>query len=62
MQFLKHFFDDDSTIVGLCSLSTKNPEYNSNRMTDDVVHHAFAINKTHYYVYETNVSNNVLLL
>ncbi len=58
MSFLKNFFGDDSTIVGLCGFEREKPDYSKNLARNDF----FFNNLQTENVFETNFTNNVLLL
>lgn len=58
MNFLKNFFDDECKIIGLCGFQTMKPKYNENSIDNDFFFNPFE----HKRVFETNYTNNVLLL
>jgi hypothetical protein len=62
MKFLKNFFNDESTIVGLCGFKTMRPNYSKNPIEKDFFFNPFQIEKPCAFNYETNFRNNVLLL
>lgn len=63
MEFLKRFFDDDSTIVGLCRFDrTQKILKNKNIEEKDMFFNPFQNQKTYAFNYETNLSKNILLL
>lgn len=56
MNFLKNFFNDDSTIIGLCSFGITRPKSTS-PIENEIFFNPFQGGKH----YETNFKNNVFL-
>lgn len=57
MNFLKNFFNDDSTIIGLCSFDKNRGEYCNKTIINEVLFNNVSFEKT----FETNFSRNALL-
>lgn len=58
MEFLKKFFNDDSTTVGLCKFESIKPKH-TNKNTETVCFfNPFITEK----IYETNFNKNILLI
>lgn len=64
MEFLKKFFNDDSTTIGLCKFNTYkyNSKVNQNQKEADFFFNPFQSQKTFVFNYETNFSKNTILL
>jgi hypothetical protein len=58
MEFLKKFFNDDSTIVGLCKFNMPKTTYKNVSIPDDIFFNPFQSPKA----YETNFDKNILLI
>ena len=59
MNFLKKFFNDESNVVGLCSFKMAEPtKHTANPLGKEIFFNPFEKK----IVFETNYSNNVLLL
>lgn len=58
MEFLKRFFNDENTIIGLCGFENMKPDYNKNSGEINFFTNSFQTEK----VFETNFGGNVLLL
>lgn len=56
MKFLKNFFNDESTIIGLCGFESMKPKYVES-IKNDFYFNPFQQNP----VFETNFSKNTLL-
>ncbi|MFA7658050.1 MAG: hypothetical protein WCY19_01300 [Candidatus Gastranaerophilaceae bacterium] len=57
MKFLKNFFNDESTIVGLCGFETTKPKYSKSTNARENFLNRFNIQRT----FETNFEQNVFL-
>lgn len=57
MNFFKQFFNDESTIIGLCGFETMKPNYNKNLADNNFFFNSFLTEKT----FETNLKKNILL-
>lgn len=62
MKFLKNFFNDESTIVGLCRFDSIKQKYNKNVTTSGLENDFFFNPFQTQQVFETNISRNALLL
>jgi hypothetical protein len=58
MEFLKKFFNDDSTVVGLCKFDRVKSKYIQTPAETDFFFNPFEQQKN----YKTNIENNLLLL
>lgn len=58
MEFLKNFFNDENTIIGLCRFEMMKSDYNKNSGEINFFTNSFQTEK----VFETNFRGNVLLL
>ncbi len=58
MQFLKNFFDDDSTIIGLCGFGMVRQKYTETPIKNDFFFNPFVTENN----FETNFSKNIMLL
>lgn len=56
MNFLKNFFDDENTIIGLCGFESMKPKY------VEAVKNDFYFNPFQKTNFETDFSKNTLLL
>lgn len=64
MEFIKSFFNDDSSIVGLCGFEEMKPKLNKKDVTKgvcDVIFNPFIPQKPNQFNFETNFERNVLL-
>lgn len=57
MKFLKNFFSDDSTIIGLCGFNTKKPLYNEK----SYIRTRFLKTLKSEKNFSTNITRNVFL-
>lgn len=57
MQFIKKFFDDESTIVGLCGFDSLKPKTYSKTANEELFFNFAQMNK----IFETNFKENVFL-
>lgn len=57
MQFLKKFFDDDSTKIGLCGFGIMRPKHTEAQDQNDFFFNPFETKSN----FETNFSKNVML-
>lgn len=57
MEFLKNFFGDDSTIIGLCGFNSKKPAYNEKSYVRTRFIKTLKLEKS----FSTNFAKNVLL-
>ena len=58
MEFLKKFFNDDATVVGLCKFNMPKTQYRNVSIPQDVFLNPFQAEK----IYETNFDKNILLI
>lgn len=58
MNFLKKFFKEDDTIIGLCGFDNMKPNYCKKPIMSDNFFNAFELEK----VFETCYDKNILLL
>lgn len=57
MEFLRNFFNDEGTVIGLCGFKNIKPDYNKNLIENCFFTNSFQTRKT----FETNFKNNSLL-
>lgn len=57
MEFLKKFFNDDNTVIGLCKFERIRPKYYQTPATEAVFFNSFESK----CIYKTNVEKNILL-
>lgn len=57
MEFLKKFFSDDDSVIGLCGFKQIKPKYYQTPVMEEVFFNPFESKR----VYETNFSKNVFL-
>jgi len=62
MEFLKHFLDDDSHIIGLCGFKTLKPRYNKEEEERAYFFKVLQAKQQPVFNFETNYSKNPLLL
>lgn len=62
MNFLKNFFDDESKIIGLCGFKTIKQKYDETPAENTFFFNPFQGEKVYVSNFETNFSNNVLLI
>lgn len=58
MEFLKKFFNNEGTIIGLCGFDLEKPYYSKNTFTPPVFKACY-LNEN---IFETKVDGNILLL
>lgn len=58
MQFLKKFFDDNSTIIGLCSFEQMKPKYYQRAAEENFFFNPYQFENR----WETKFENNTLLI
>lgn len=58
MEFLKKFFNDDSTIIGLSGFKMLKPKYNESPIKNDFFFNPFQSET----IFETKFEKNVLLI
>lgn len=62
MEFLKKFFNDDSTVVGLCKFNMSKPIKKNDPIENDIFFNPFQSQKSFVFNYDTNFSKNTILL
>jgi len=62
MNFLKNFFDDESKIIGLCGFQSIKKQRNETPTESTFFFNPFQGGKVYVSNFETNFSNNVLLI